>query len=65
MCFKDQGQKYDEYPVDYYIRFLDLIQSRFRDAYWPALPKKASSYCKPYMACSGDGEPKQRWGGQL
>ncbi|MFO7601513.1 MAG: hypothetical protein R6X27_17175 [Candidatus Desulfacyla sp.] len=48
MCFKETRQKCDEYPIDYYVRFLDLIQSKFHDTYWHALPKNAARYCKPH-----------------
>ena len=47
MNFKKRRNKCDEYPIDYYVRFLDLVQSKFGDCYWHALPKKVAGYCKP------------------
>ena len=52
MCFNEKRQKCDEYRVEHYVRFLDLIQSKFHDSYWHALPKDVASYCKRFLTYS-------------
>ena len=44
MNFEGKNDRYDAYPVDYYINFLDLIRSSYKDQYWNVLPKDLAGY---------------------
>ncbi|MBA3035831.1 MAG: GNAT family N-acetyltransferase, partial [Desulfobacterium sp.] len=41
----DENSHYEEYPVSYYIEFLEYIKSKYEGQYWHALPRDVSRYC--------------------
>lgn len=41
----DENSHYEEYPVRYYIEFLEYIKSKYEGQYWHALPRDVSRYC--------------------
>jgi len=44
MNFKGKNDRYDAYPVGYYINFLDHIRTAYKDQYWNVLPKDLAGY---------------------
>ena len=44
MYFGNGRKKIDEYPVNYYIEFLNYIQKNYKDHYWNVLPKELAKY---------------------
>ena len=44
MNFGGKNERYDSYPVDYYIKFLDHIRTAYKDHYWNVLPKDLAGY---------------------
>ncbi len=52
MSFNGRRLRCDEYPAEYYVRFLDYVRSTYHDSYWHALPKDVASYCKRFLTYS-------------
>jgi peptidoglycan/xylan/chitin deacetylase (PgdA/CDA1 family) len=44
MCFDGKKPSYSEYDVDLYRRFLEYIQTAYRDQYWHVLPKEIARF---------------------
>jgi hypothetical protein len=44
MCFDDRKPGPEEYPTDYYERFLCYIRSRYAADYWHALPRELAMF---------------------
>jgi hypothetical protein len=44
MKFSTQKLRIEEYPVEYYRRFLQYVKSRFQYQYWHALPREIAAY---------------------
>jgi hypothetical protein len=49
MNFNGEVCKYDKYPSDYYIMFLDYIRNKYANKYYNVLPKDLSSYFKKHF----------------
>lgn len=45
MNFNKTKPKFDEYPVQYYIDFLEHIRTGYEGRYWHDLPKSVAEYC--------------------
>ncbi len=43
MCFSGRP-KVDEYPVGFYLEFLDHVKERYKDSFWNALPREVAEY---------------------
>lgn len=39
----------DEYPIGYYLDFLIYIKNKYKNQYWPALPKEIAQFWKRHM----------------
>lgn len=37
---------HEEYPIDYYLQFLEYVKKRYEGAYWHVLPKEMAAYWK-------------------
>lgn len=46
MDFERKKERYDAYPVDYYMEFLDYVRAVYKDQYWNVLPKDLAAYIK-------------------
>jgi hypothetical protein len=46
MHFGERKRKYDEYPVDIYIRLLDHIKTAYKDQYWNVLPRELAGFVR-------------------
>jgi len=49
MDFGGSGRSFEEYPIDYYLDFLDYIRSHYAGQYWHALPAEVAKYWKETM----------------
>jgi GDP-mannose 6-dehydrogenase len=45
MAMNGQPSARDEYPVEFYQRFLKYVQENYAGSYWQALPKEIAAYC--------------------
>lgn len=46
MNFGHMKKKIDDYPVKYYIEFLEYIKKNYKDQYWHVLPRELATYWK-------------------
>jgi len=46
MNFNERMQGIEEYPVEYYIEFLDYIMDVYKGAYWNTIPKNVAKFWK-------------------
>ncbi|HEV2327259.1 MAG TPA: nucleotide sugar dehydrogenase [Verrucomicrobiae bacterium] len=55
----DPGAR-DEYPVEFYQRFLNYVQQNYAGMYWQALPKEIAAFCTARTAQqNSQGEARQ------
>jgi len=45
MAFEKNSNNHWEYPIDFYLRLLEHIKSKYRGAYWHALPREVAQFC--------------------
>lgn len=46
MAFDRDKCEFEEYPVDYYLEFLDYVKGRYKNQYWNPLPKEIARFWK-------------------
>ncbi|MBN1696517.1 MAG: hypothetical protein JW881_03285 [Spirochaetales bacterium] len=44
--FHGDKKRINNYPVDFYIEFLDYIKTNYKDQYWHVLPRELASFCR-------------------
>lgn len=49
MNFKKGRGKTEEYPIEFYVEFLDYVKSNYEGRYWNPLPKEIACYLKEKM----------------
>lgn len=49
MRFACTGKAYEEYPVGYYLEFLDYAKSRYGKHFWHALPREIAKFQKKHV----------------
>ena len=49
MNFKDTQPLNEEYPVEYYVEFLEYVKSEYAGQFWHANPFEIASYWKRHM----------------
>ncbi len=54
MGFDREKLKLEEYPAEYYVRFLEYIKSRYDGHYWHALPKDIARYWSKNVAITAN-----------
>ena len=50
MNFNDSQPLNEEYPVEYYVEFLEYVKSAYAGKFWNATPCEIAAYWKRYMA---------------
>ncbi len=55
MYFGNGNKFADEYPVEYYIDFLDYMKKEYKDQYWHVLPREMASFWRDKWS-NTDGE---------
>jgi hypothetical protein len=53
MNFKDTQPLNEEYPVEYYVEFLEYVKSEYAGQFWHANPFEIASYWKRHMVDDG------------
>ena len=46
MNFNDERHTLEQYPVEFYLRFLEYIKTRYDDEYWHPLPRELANFCE-------------------
>jgi hypothetical protein len=49
MSFNEKKPGLEEFPVQYYLDFLNYVKLRYNDQYWHALPHEISSFIRNYQ----------------
>ena len=44
ICFDGCAQRYDEYPINYYIQFLQYAKDKYEKDYWHVLPNQIALF---------------------
>ncbi len=49
MCFDGKKAKVDEYPVEFYEKFLEYVKNKYNGEYWHVLPRDIARFWKEKM----------------
>ena len=56
MNFSGKKIGYEEYPLQYYINFLQYIQDKYSGKYWHVLPKEIAQFWKYHVSSSNKSD---------